>query len=87
MRFTVRQEKIDHPPYPVYWFCRVDTGLWRRHPTTDELFHQNYDPQVYQDIAGWCEYQFRRHCRTRYNEFYFRTRAELDQFIQHWQRQ
>jgi hypothetical protein len=61
--------------------------MWRRDPKTDELFYQNYDEHVYADMALWCGYRFDRQCRTRYNEFYFRTKEELDYFIQYWQQQ
>jgi hypothetical protein len=84
MRYRTRQVTLDVKPWPTYWFCIIDTGRLCHDPRTSRAFYQNYDDDFYVKLNQWCVYEFGRGCRTAYNEFYFRTREEFDQFRARW---
>jgi hypothetical protein len=84
MRYRTRQIKLDARPWPTYWFVEIDTGRLCHDPRTSRAFYQNYDNDFYAKLAQWCLYQFHRECRTAYNQFYFRTAEEFNQFRDRW---
>jgi hypothetical protein len=70
--------------YHEYWYCTIDTGRLCEDPRNGQLFYQNYDDNFYVERANWCMGKFGRNSRVSYNQFYFQTKEEYNQFEEKW---
>ena len=84
IRYRTKQITLDVKPWPTYWFCEIDTGRLCHDPRTSKAFYQNYDDEFYVELSKWCMGNFGRECRTSYNQFYFQTEEEYNQFKEKW---
>lgn len=84
MRYHVQRRTLDVRPWPTYWFVAIDTGKLCHNTRTSQAYYQNYDEDYYRERAQWCMYTFGYESRTAYNQYYFKTREQFEQFRLRW---